>query len=91
MARSSAVIFLAVTTRTRNARGVRLFVERRHHVKAVDLGHHQIEHDQVRQLAPRGSIASRVPVGSQHGIRKPFRRSHQVHSLWIVIDHQNFQ
>src|SRR5688572_30829808 len=39
----------------RNASRVGMIAERLHHVEAVHVRHHQIEHDQVRQLLPRNS------------------------------------
>src|ERR1022692_4577283 len=38
----------------RNGSRIGMFVERLHNVEAVHLRHHQIEHDQVWQLLPRG-------------------------------------
>jgi hypothetical protein len=60
LARSSAVICLAVTTRI-GMRAVSGCAERFHHVEAVHLRHHQIEHDQVRQLPPRDVDRLRPP------------------------------
>ncbi len=51
----------------RNAGRVGLFAERLHHVEAVHLRHHQIEHDQVRQLPPRGLDRLAAAVRAQHG------------------------
>ena len=75
LARSSAVICLAVTTRIGMRRRVGLSLERLDHVEAVHLRHHQIEHDQVRAApaarsrSPRGRRTRAAPCSARPRMR----------------------
>src|SRR5687767_10388138 len=70
--------------------GIRM--QRRHHVETVYLGHHEIEHDKIRQLAP-GRVDRFPPsIRSQYGTgqaQQPYRD--QLHCLGIVIDDQDLE
>ena len=67
-------------------------LERLHHVEAVHLRHHQIEHDQVRQLLPRGLDRLAAAVRAQHGAgQAQDADGDQLHRLGIVVDHEDLE
>ena len=67
-------------------------LERLHDVEAVHLRHHQIEHDQVRQLPPRRIDGLAAAVGAQHGAgQAQDADGDELHGLGIVIDDEDFE
>src|ERR1019366_7348910 len=74
----------------RNAGRVRMPVERLHHVEAVYLRHHQIEHDQVRELLPRRIDRLTAAVRAMDGASQAQDADgHQLHRLGIVVNHED--
>ena len=70
--------------------GLVLFAERRHDVEAVDLRHHQVEHDQLRQLPPRDVDRLAATVGAQHGTGQADHADRdELHRRGIVIDDED--
>src|SRR6266550_2784248 len=71
---------------------VPLILEGRYHIESVDLRHHQIEHDQIRQLAPRGLDSLATAVGAQHRAGQANdMQGDQLNGFGIVIDDENLQ
>ena len=67
-------------------------MERFNDVEAVDVRHHQIQHDQVRQLTPRGIDGLVAAVRAQYGTgQAQHADGDEFHGLGVVINDQDFQ
>ena len=76
----------------RYAGGLGILVERRNDVEPADLRHHQVEHDQIRQLSPRCIDCLPSAVGAEHGARQPEDPDRdQLDRLWIVVDNEDLE
>ena len=91
-ARSMGLISIAVTTTIGMRSRIGASLERLDDVEAADVGHHQIEHDQIGELPFRGGDRLAAAVGAQE------RAGHALHAdsdelnrLGIVVHHEDLQ
>ena len=67
-------------------------LERLDHVEAVDVRHHQIEHDQIRQLPARHLDRLAAAIRAQHGAGQVRDADgDQLHRFRIVVDHEDLE
>src|ERR1700682_1380162 len=72
-----------------NGSGRGIFDECRDHIEAVDLGHHEIEHDQIRNFSPRGIDRLATTVCAQHSARQAQNSDgNEFHRLGVVIHNE---
>src|SRR5450759_3310638 len=69
-----------------------VFVEGSDHVEAAHFGHHQVEHDQNRNLPSRGIDRLTAAVCAQNGAGQAKDPSgNQLHCFGVVIDHEDLE
>src|SRR5580700_8598452 len=76
----------------RNSSRVRIGAQRFHDVEPVDLRHHQVEHDEVRQLSLRGVDGLLAAVGAQDGAGQSHDpEGDELYRLGVVIHHHDLE